>query len=112
MSKRRTKKTKSKHEKEVRRRANRLKRAGWNVRADIKGFDQPMPIGQQKRIIDIEAKKKGATRLIEVETEDTADKDKKQQSTFRRSAAQRERTTFEVVITGKNRSKKKKKRKR
>ena len=83
----------SKHDQKVRLEANRLKRKGWKVKASIPGFNQPKPIGKEKRIIDIAAEKKGATRLIEVETKATAGQDKKQQSTFRRSASQRKRTT-------------------
>lgn len=107
MPKRRSKKAQSEHNRKVRRIANRLKHAGWVVKADIEGFEQPTPIGRHKKIPDIEARKKGATRLLEVETENTVVKDKAQQSTFRRSAAQRDRTTFEVVIAGKTFPKKK-----
>lgn len=92
----RTPQKQKKHDKRVKQIADRLKRKGWNVKADIEGYEQPDAIGKDKRIPDIEATKKGATRLIEVETEDTMQTDKEQHGTFRRSAAQRKRTSFEI----------------
>ena len=47
---------------------------------------------------DIEATKPGTRKIIEVETQDSVEKDKKQLAAFRRSASQRNRTTFETVI--------------
>lgn len=42
------------------------------------------------------ARKAGATRFVEVETADTLEADRKQHATFRRSAAQQDRTRFEI----------------
>ena len=87
----------SKHDVKVKGKANSLKRQGWKVKADVKGYDRPDPIGKYKRIPDIQAEKAGARKIIEVETKDTMQIDKKQQETFRKSAAQRKRTSFEIV---------------
>jgi len=86
----------TKHDQKVRREANKLKAAGWDVKADLPGFEHPRPIGLDERVPDIEASKMGAVRLIEVETEDTLKADKEQQSTFRRSAAHRKKATFKI----------------
>lgn len=93
---RRTPKKQSKHDSKVKQIARNLKRDGWNVKADIPGFDQPNPIGKNNLIPDITAQKKGAKRIIEVETPETINKDKKQHETFRRSAGQQTRTKFEI----------------
>ena len=86
----------SKHNSEVGRLARSLQRKGWRVKADIKGFEQPDPIGEKGKIPDIEAKKSGAKKIIEVETPETISKDEKQHEVFRRSAAQQDRTSFEI----------------
>jgi hypothetical protein len=87
------------HDKRVAEIAQRLKGQGWDVEADISGFDQPSPIGKDKRIPDIKATKAGAKRLIEVETPDTKDAHSDQHETFRRSASQQKRTSFTVEET-------------
>lgn len=84
------------HDQAVEKRAEQLVRVGWQVKAAIPGFVQPTPIGKHGRIPDIEASKAGATRLIEIETPGTMTDHGDQHETFRRSAGQRERTTFEV----------------
>ena len=86
----------SKHDLKVKEKANSLKRHGWKVKADVEGYECPDPIGKYKRIPDIQAEKAGARKIIEVETKDTMQRDKKQRETFQRSAAQRKRTSFEI----------------
>ena len=88
----------NKHDSKARRIANELRRKGWNVKADLEGYDRPDPIGKYGHIPDVQAEKAGAKRLIEVETEDTLQKDKKQHEAFRKSAAQRNRTKFEIEL--------------
>ncbi len=95
MAKRKSKQA-SKHDKKVRQIAQQLKKDGWNVKADLSGFDKPDPIGKKGHIPDISATKAGAERIIEVETKDTLQSDKKQQATFRRRAAQKPRTSFRI----------------
>ncbi|MFW6132213.1 MAG: hypothetical protein ACOC5F_06425 [Candidatus Aminicenantaceae bacterium] len=86
----------SEHNSKVRNIARKLKREGWHVQADISGFDKPDPIGNKNMIPDITAQKRGAKKIIEVETPETMEKDKKQHETFKRSAGQQKRTKFEI----------------
>ena len=95
----RSKRKQEKHDATVRKEANRLKREGWDVKADIPGFERPESIGKDRRVPDITATKAGAERIIEVETPDTVETDKDQQATFRRRASQKPRTGFTVIET-------------
>ncbi|MBA7491715.1 hypothetical protein ES702_02263 [subsurface metagenome] len=79
--------------------AGRLRRKSWDIKTDIGGFEQPAPIGKNGKIPDIVAKKRGAKKIIEVETLETMGKDKKQHETFRRSAAHQRRDSFEIEET-------------
>ncbi len=87
------------HNKEVRREAKKLERQGWNVEADLPEYDTPEPIGKGGHIPDVVAKKRGATRIIEVDT--PGNEDPKQLAAFRRSAGQKKRTTFQHIMTDK-----------
>lgn len=98
MTKRRAE-NKARHDSKVKQIAKRLKNEGWQVKADIPGYEKPDPIGKKKRIPDITAKKGGAKKIIEVETPETMKMDEKQQETFRRSAAQQKRTSFQIEET-------------
>lgn len=86
----------TKHNEKVRQIAQKLESEGWNIQVDLPGHDKPESIGKHKRIPDIRATKAGAERLIEVETPETMQSDKKQHETFRRRAAQKPRTTFRI----------------
>lgn len=91
---------KSTHDRKVREKARELKKQGYEVRADIRGYDKPRPIGTTKRIPDIEATRGTSRRIIvEVETPGSLRKDKEQLKTFTRHAAQKRGTKFEVVVT-------------
>ncbi len=79
--------------------AGQLKQDGWKVKADLPNRKQPDPIGKKGRIPDIQATKLGRTKLIEVETPSTVKSHKQQASTFRRSAARKKSTSFNLVIT-------------
>ena len=92
------KRSKSTHETKVEQLARKLKRDGWNVEADISGFDSPDSIGKNSYIPDIVARKAGATKIMEVETKRSLNKDREQQEAFRRSAGQKNRTSFEIII--------------
>ena len=92
----RSRREQTRHDQKVEQLARQLKRQGWDVDADIAGYEQPDPIGRGGRIPDIRATKAGAERIIEVETAETLETDKKQQETFRRSASQKPRTTFRI----------------
>ena len=91
----------TKHNKAVRKVANDHKKNGYNVHADIPGFKKPAGIGKDNRIPDVVATKNGRTKIVEVETPTSLRTDKKQQSTFRRSAAHRKNTTFHTEVTSK-----------
>jgi len=88
----------SKHDREVRKIAEKMKRKGWKVKADLPGYEQPSPIGKYKRIPDIEATKPGSRRIIEVEGEA---EDKAQITSFKQSARTRSRTKFILKKTKK-----------
>lgn len=95
------KKKESAHDKEVRKIANKEKKNSKNVvRADVKGFDKPKPVGKDKRIPDVEVtnKKGGLKRLYEVETSKSAKTDKKQQTALKKSAAARGGTYIQKTI--------------
>ncbi len=94
----RTKASQSVHNEAVKMVAQRLTRQEWKVCADLPGYCKPKPIGKSRRIPDVEATKRGVTRLIEVETKGTLRSDKEQHSSFRRSAAHRKRTTFDILV--------------
>jgi len=87
------------HDRKVRQTARKLTGEGWNVNADLSGYQRPKPIGMDRRVPDIEATKRGHRKIIEVETPDTLEKDKKQQATFRRHAGQKPNTTFNIEVT-------------
>ena len=89
----------STHDRKVRQVSRDLKKEGYAVRADIRGYQRPRPIGKAKVRPDIVARKSGATRIIEVETPKSLARDKEQLKTFVRSAAHRRRTTLDIVVT-------------
>lgn len=82
----------SKHDRAVKREAQRYKRKGWEVQADLSGHTKPPEIGGRRP--DINAKKSGATHIVEVETPSSMKNDRDQHSTFRRHAGQKPRTKF------------------
>lgn len=86
----------TKHDKKVKQIAQKLEKKGWNVQADIPGYNNPNPVGKYNQIPDVVAKKKGATRIIEVETPETMKTDKKQHESFKKSASHKLRTTFDI----------------
>lgn len=89
----------SEHDNCVLANAETLVNQGWDVQADLPGFDQPAPIGKGNRIPDIYATLGDQIMIIEVETPSTVNSHHEQHSTFRRSAAQRENTEFELIVT-------------
>ena len=86
----------TKHDDKVRKLANSYKRKGYKVKADLSGFEQPNKIGQKNYIPDLEFTKSGSTKIIEVETKQSIKKDQNQITAFRRSAAHRKRTSFDL----------------
>lgn len=88
----------TRHDTKVNQIAKQLQKQGYNVKADLAGYQPPAPIGKGKKRPDIVAEKAGKRKIIEVETSETVKRDKKQLTTFRRSAAQRSNTSFEIEV--------------
>lgn len=87
----------TRHDREVKKIADELSKKGWKVKADhTSKYETPDGIGKNNRIPDIVAEKKGNTRLIEIDS--GPKEDPNQISTFRRSAGQKERTTFRKIV--------------
>ena len=89
----RSKTSQSKHDTEVRRIAGDLKKKGYEVKADVKGFAQPRTVGGYRP--DVVATKGKQRKIIEVETTESVSsaRDRAQQSAFR-SAANRSKNTI------------------
>ncbi len=88
------------HDRKVRQVARKLKKEGYSVKADIRGYDRPASIGKHKRRPDIEAtSKSGYRKIIEVETPKSLTKDKEQIKTFVRHASHKKRTSLDIVVT-------------
>ena len=85
------------HNRKVKQKANELKNQGWKVDADLNGFEQPEPIGQGNFIPDVFAIKGKKTKIVEVDTPNSINK--QQLEAFKRSAAHRKNTDFEHIIT-------------
>jgi cysteine synthase len=79
----RTRKNQTKHDETVRGVARRYQRKGYNVEADVTGFDQPGTIRGVRP--DVRARKGGHETIVEVETPDSVDskRDQKQQKAFK-----------------------------
>jgi len=88
---RRDAKAQEAHDKGVLAEALELRRAGWNVLADLSGWSRP-PLIAGKHRPDVYATKRGHTRIVEIETDEWDDHD--QHSTFRHHAGQKENTIF------------------
>ena len=89
----------STHDRKVRQIVRDLEKQGYKVRADVRGRERPRPIGSKKLVPDIEATKDGLRQIVEVETLTSVEKDEEQIMTFARHAAQKENTTFRLVVT-------------
>ena len=85
----------SRHDREVKRIADRLSNSGYRVNAAVPGHPRPSTIGGRRP--DVVATKGGAKRIIEVETEDTYDRDRGQRRAFRDYADRHENTSFHTV---------------
>ncbi len=94
----RSKRAQDAHDKKVRQEANKLKRQGFDVSADVEGFSKPKTLGGYRP--DVIATKGDQRKIIEVETEESKDtaRDKGQQSAFRQAANRSDNTTFRRVI--------------
>ena len=95
----RSKTSKSKHDAEVRRNANRLEKQGYEVRADVSGFKRPDTIGGYRP--DVVGTKGRRREVIEVETPDSVGsaRDIKQQRAFQQAANRSSNTVFKRKVT-------------
>ena len=87
---------KTKHDEAVRRVAGGYKSQGWKVKADVAGSPAPRTIyGKQPDVI---ATKGAKTRIIEVETRRSFDKDASQRNAFKRWASHDEKRKFRTKV--------------
>lgn len=93
---RRTSRQQNKHDSEVKRLANYYEKQGYSVKADIEKFKQPQNIKNKRP--DIIAVKQKEKVIVEVETKDSADKDKNQQEVFKNYADKHENTRFWIKV--------------
>ena len=96
----RSKRNQTCHDKSVRKSAAMLSSNGWKVKADVRGYRRPNSIcvDHQCRRPDIIAKKGRVTRIIEWETPDSFNKDRKQHSVFRKYARRHKNIHSSVKI--------------
>lgn len=98
-----SKKKMTTHDRKVREIANKEKKKGRIVTADVRGFSKPNPI--KGRIPDIVSKdrKTGVKRIVEVETPISMkiSNDKKQRKIFRDHAKRSDKTKYRTVVTKK-----------
>lgn len=89
----------SKHDSVVRKTAQGLEKAGWKVKADVKGYRKPDTIGGYRP--DVTATKGGERKIVEVETPTSVDsaRDKGQQKAFRQAADRSRNTSFTRKLT-------------
>ncbi|MDA2936501.1 hypothetical protein MYX06_04765 [Patescibacteria group bacterium AH-259-L05] len=88
----RSKRQQTKHDKGVKGTAQYYEEKGYKVEADLKGYDKPKNIGG--RIPDIRAVGSGEEVIVEVETDDTIDKDRGQHEKFNEYAKRSPRRRF------------------
>jgi len=82
----------SEHDKKVKRIAAGYRGKGWDVRADLPDDKPPKPI--HGKTPDIVATKGKRAIIVEVETDQSFDKDKNQRAIFRDYAKGKSRTKF------------------
>ena len=91
----------SRHDRAVKSRADRLSKAGYKVRADIPGYRRPGTIrnggGGNGRRPDIMATRGKVRKIEEVETKGSHHKDRGQRRVFRNYASRRKNTSFRTV---------------
>lgn len=94
----RTKRSQSKHDTEVRRIAKDMQAKGYDVQADVAGYSKPDTIGGYRP--DVIARKGVERKIVEVETSESRNtaRDLGQQSAFRKAANRSKHTKFRRVI--------------
>ena len=95
----RSRRSQTKHDTKVLSIARKLERQGFDVKADIRGYEQPDTIrGFRPDVVGTKGRQR---RIHEVETPDSVDsaRDQKQQRAFRQAADQSKNSTFKRTIT-------------
>ena len=95
----RSRKSQSKHDDKVRSIARKLERQGYDVKADVRGYEQPNTIrGFRPDVVGTKGRQR---KIHEVETKDSVDnaRDIDQKRAFRQAADQSKNTTFKRTIT-------------
>ncbi len=95
----RPRKSQSKHDTKVRSIARKLERQGFDVKADIRGYEQPDTIrGFRPDVVGTKGRQR---KIHEVETHDSvaSARDRKQQSAFRQAANKSKNSTFKRTTT-------------
>lgn len=87
------------HDRKVREIAQDYRRRGYNVRADVAGYQRPPTIGGYRP--DVVASKSGQETIVEVETPDSTNsaRDAAQRRAFLRAARRSEKRHYRRVIT-------------
>lgn len=95
----RSKKSKTEHDKEVKDLAKKYKNKGYNVEADIPGWEQPDTIGGYRP--DLTVEKGGQNTTIEVETPDSVDskRDIEQQRAFKKWRNRKDNRHYKRIVT-------------
>ena len=101
MARKRTSRSQSKHDQAVKQRAEQLQRQGFEVKADLKGWDQPSTIRGVRP--DVDARKGKQRVIVEVETPESKNdaRAQRQRSAFEGAAKRSAKTRFETIITKK-----------
>ncbi|MEA3328132.1 MAG: hypothetical protein U9Q08_00100 [Candidatus Omnitrophota bacterium] len=95
----RSRKSQTKHDTKVISIARKLEKQGFEVKADVRGYEQPDTIrGFRPDVVGTKGRQR---KIHEVETKDSVDssRDQKQQRAFRQVADQSKNSTFKRTIT-------------
>lgn len=95
----RNEKQQSAHDEAVKKSAEYYEEQGYAVQADIKGFKKPKTIKERRP--DLIAKKKKETVILEVETKETMETDKKQREMFKKYADSHKNVRFRTKMVAK-----------
>ncbi len=101
MARKRGPRSQSKHDQAVKKRAEQLQRQGFEVEADLKGWNQPGTIRGVRP--DIDARKGQQRVIVEVETPESQDdgRAQRQERAFEGAAKRSPTTRFEKIVTDK-----------
>jgi len=96
---RRSKTGQTAHDAKVIATANRYRRDGWRVSADVDGFKQPKTVYNKRP--DIIARRGNQERIIEVENTRSMQTDRSQRAAFQRYANNNPNKSFRTLVARK-----------